>query len=179
MLTKQLLIFTVIGIVLLNGCAQPAVPASTPAGPAASNWMDIELTDVATGQKFRISDFKGKPILLESFAVWCPTCLGQQKEVQKVKESEGDAVIHISLDTDPNEDEAKVKEHIDRYGFDWYFAVAPAEFTQALMDDFGLNIVSAPRAPVVLICEDQSTRFLRSGIKSADELLSEIGKGCP
>jgi len=38
--------------------------------------------------------------------------------------------------------------------------------------------VSAPRAPVVLICEDQSTRFLRSGVKSAEELISEIQKGC-
>jgi thiol-disulfide isomerase/thioredoxin len=140
--------------------------------------MDIELTDVATGQTFKISDFKGKPILLESFAVWCPTCLAQQKEVKQVLEREGEAVVHISLDTDPNEDAAKVLEHLERNELDWYFAVSPIELTEALIDEFGLEIVAAPRAPVALICADQSTRFLRSGVKDAEELISEIGKGC-
>ncbi len=179
-----LVLLAVFGIVLWGACAQPApVPAPAPGSsddgiipPRA--WMDIELTDVATGEKFKISDFKGKPILLESFAVWCPTCLAQQRQVAQVKERAGDAIVHISLDTDPNEDEARIKEHIERNGLDWYFAVSPIELTQALIDDFGLQMVNAPGAPVVLICEDQSTRFLRSGVKSADDLLSEIEKGC-
>ncbi len=141
-------------------------------------WMDIELSDATTGEKFKISDFKGTPILVESFAVWCPTCLRQQKEMQELKAREGDTIIHISLDTDPNEDETKIKEHVETHGLGWYFAVSPLELTKALMDEFGLKIVSAPSAPVLLICEDQSTRFLRSGVKSADELLSEIDKGC-
>ncbi len=178
MLIKQAVVLALLGTILLSGCAQPASPAPAPAPSAAGAWMDIELTDVVTGQKFKISDFKGKPVLLESFAVWCPTCLQQQKQTKKLKESEGDAIIHVSLDTDPNEDEAKVREHIERNDFDWYFAISPIELTRALIDDFGLNIVSAPRAPLILICEDQSTRFLRSGVKTADELLSEIEKGC-
>ena len=82
-------------IVLASGCTSNSLPA-------ARSWMDIELTDVRTGQTFRISDFSGKPILLESFAVWCPTCLRQQNEIKKVKSSEGDDIVHISLDTDPN-----------------------------------------------------------------------------
>ena len=168
------LVLVITAILLSSGCAQPT-PAPTP--PAARSWMDVELTDVATGQKFKISDFKGKPILLESFAVWCPTCLRQQKEIAELNLSEGDAVIHISLDTDPNEDEAKVREHIERYGFDWYFAVAPIELTQALVDEFGLSVVNAPGSPVILISEDQSARLLRTGVKSADDLLSEIEMG--
>jgi hypothetical protein len=30
--------------------------------------MDMQLKDVATGNNFKIGDFKGKPVLLESFA---------------------------------------------------------------------------------------------------------------
>ena len=181
----NVLVVLIVLSVVLNGCAQPMptpppIPAPTPASttPAAGAWMDMELTDVATGQKFKISDFKGKPVLLESFAVWCPTCLRQQKEIQKLKESEGDAILHISLDTDPNEDEARIREHLERNGLDWYFAVSPIALTEALIDEFGLTVVSAPSAPVVLICEDQSTRFLRSGVKSADDLLAEVERGC-
>ena len=168
------------GILFMSGCAQqtPATQTTGQPSPGVNTWMEIELTDVATGETFKISDFKGKPILLESFAVWCPTCLAQQKEVKKVKQIEGENIIHISLDTDPNEDEDKVREHIERNELDWYFAVSPVELTQALIDEFGLSFVSAPRAPVILICEDQTTRFLKSGVKSAEELISEIQKGC-
>ncbi len=185
---KQLftfLVLAVIGTVISSGCAQqaPVPPTETPSPPSeepavAPAWMDRELTDVATGQTFKISDFKGKPILLESFAVWCPTCLRQQREIAKLKEREGEAIIHISLDTDPNEDEAQVKEHIERNSLNWYFAVSPIELTNALIDEFGLSVVSAPSAPVILICEDQSARFLRNGVKSADVLLSEVEQGC-
>jgi thiol-disulfide isomerase/thioredoxin len=142
------------------------------------DWRDAELTDTLSGETFRISDFKGKPVLLESFAVWCPVCLQQQKEIKKLKESDGDAIIHISLDTDPNEDAAAVIAHAGRNGLDWYFAISPTSLTEILIDEFGFSFVNAPSAPVVLICEDQSTRFLRGGVKSADELKTEIGNGC-
>lgn len=33
-------------------------------------WLETELTDVQTGKTFRISDFKGRPVLVKSFAVW-------------------------------------------------------------------------------------------------------------
>ncbi len=171
----------IISLILILGCAQQGsptpAPAPAPGTATVPGWMEIELTDVATGETFKISDFIGKPILLESFAVWCPTCLAQQKEIKKVKQVDGENVIHISLDTDPNEDAQKVREHLERNGLDWYFAVSPVELTQALIDEFGLNFVSAPRAPVVLIGKDGSTRFLRSGVKSAEELISEIEKG--
>lgn len=166
---------------LLLGCAQPAtapLPAPAPDQPVVRPWMDIELTDVTTGETFKISDFKDKTILLESFAVWCPTCLAQQKEMQKFQASHGDDVIHISLDTDPNEDAEKVREHIQRNGLDWYFAISPIELTEALIDEFGLKFVNAPRAPVVLICKDGSARFLRSGVKPAEELAAEVAQGC-
>ena len=181
---QLILVIALAGLVLLGSCAQEATPAPTqtpapvPAQPAAGTWMDMELTDITTGQTFKISDFKGKPVLLESFAVWCPTCLRQQKEMQKLMESEGEGIIHISLDTDPNEDEAKIKEHAERNDLDWYFAISPIELTKALIDEFGITVVSAPSAPVVLICEDQSTRFLRTGVKSAEDLFAEVERGC-
>lgn len=169
-----------IGVAFMSGCAGPAPTVQAPSEDniATPAWMDIELIDVATGQKFSISDFKGRTILLESFAVWCPICLAQQKEIKKLLETKGEAIVHISLDTDPNEDAARVKEHIENNDLGWYFAVSPQELTNALIDEFGLRVVSAPTAPVVLICPDQSARFLGSGVKSADKLLAEIDKDC-
>lgn len=163
----------VIAVLFAGGCTEQE---STDNG--SIEWRDAELTDVTTGETFRISDFEGKTILVESFAVWCPTCLKQQKEMQILRERERTEIIHISLNTDPNEDVEKVREHVERNDFDWYFAVPPNEFTQALIDEFGINIVNAPGAPVVLICKDQSARLLSGNVKSAEVLEEEIGEGC-
>lgn len=142
-------------------------------------WRNVEFKDANTGETFKVSDFKGQNILLESFAVWCPTCLSQQKEMKKLRD-QGDDTVHISLDTDPNEDESIVKEHALNNNLDWRFAVSPNEATKSLIKDFGINIVFAPGAPVLLICDDdaQSARFLPAGVKDADKLQQEIDKGC-
>ncbi len=160
-------------LIFLAGCGGYVVEIPTDEVEPANDWKDVELTDINTGNTFKVSDFKGKTVLLESFAVWCPTCLRQQKEMKKLPD-----LVHISLDTDPNEDEAKVKSHIERNDLDWYFAISPETMTQALIDEYGLGIVNAPSAPVILICEDQSTRFLKSGVKSAEELQKEVEVGC-
>lgn len=173
-----------ISLLVVSGCTSSAkypltLPAETQVAQENSlPWLEMSLTDVQTNQPFAIADFKGKPVLLESFAVWCPTCTKQQQEINKLHEEVGDAVISISLDTDPNEDELNVKEHIQRYGFSWRYAVASADFTKQLIDLFGIKVVNAPSAPVVLICADQSYRLLPSGVKTAEELKEEIEMGC-
>ncbi len=139
-------------------------------------WFDIELKDVNTQTTFKLSDFKGKPILVESFAVWCPICTKQQKQIKLLHEDVGDSVISLALDTDPNEDESEVLDHTEKNGFDWLYSVSPTDLTEALIDEFGIGIVNAPSAPVILICEDQSFRKLRNGVKGVAELTEEIGK---
>lgn len=140
-------------------------------------WPDIELKDVRTGEIFKISDFD-KPVLLETFAVWCPTCRKQQDHIKALHKEIGDAVISISLDTDPSEDEAKVLTHINRYNYDWFYAVDTGGFAKQLVDEYGINVVNAPSAPVILICEDDSRRLLKYGLKDKEELKTEIERGC-
>ena len=194
-MNKSILIFSLLLVIILVGGCLKQETKSTSEVPFQSdnlrigqgirnidsdktNWKDIELKDVITGNKFKISDFKGKPILLESFAVWCPKCKQQQDMLKELKQEIKDAVVLVSLDTDPNEDEAKVLGHANRYVYDWLFTVSPVEYTQQLIKEFGLTVVSAPSTPIILVCEDQSARLLKSGIKNTDTLKSEIALGC-
>jgi len=142
----------------------------------STDWRDISLKDVRTGRTFTIADFKGKTVILETFAVWCPTCTKQQRDIKQLHSDIGDEFVSISLDVDPNESEEKVKEHLKRNGFDWLYAIAPPELTKLLMDEFGTVIVNAPSAPVVLISEDGDARLLGRGVKSAEKLMAEIKK---
>lgn len=138
------------------------------------SWTEITLKNINTQEDFRLSDFSGKPILLESFAVWCPTCTSQQKQIKELHEELGDSVISISLDTDPNEDESRIMEHITRNGFDWIYAISPVELTKALITEFGVDFVNAPLAPMALICPDGTYKQLKSGVKSSSNLKKEI-----
>jgi thiol-disulfide isomerase/thioredoxin len=142
---------------------------------AGTFWREKEIRDVQTDQLFTISEFVGKPILLESFAVWCPTCTKQQNEIKRLhKNFVGDSVVSISLDTDQNENMQKVLDHINENDFNWWYAISPSDMTQSLIDEFGVGIINAPSAPVVLICPDGTARQLGSGVKSAESLLAEI-----
>jgi thiol-disulfide isomerase/thioredoxin len=141
-------------------------------------WKEIELFDVLSSETFKVNDFAGKPILVESFAVWCPTCTKQQRIFKEFIEQDTTGVIHVSLDTDPNEDKQQVINHALSNGFDWYYSISPIELTQKLIDIYGIGIVNAPSVPVILVCEDLSEKLLQSGLKSVDELKEEIANGC-
>ena len=169
------LVVVIVTIFIWNSSSQSS--GDVVGSELAGEWIDFELRDVKTGQTFKVSDFD-RPVLLESFAVWCPTCTRQQREIRELHDEVGDSIISISLDTDPNEDEERVRQHIESNGFDWYYAIAPVEFTQSLIDQFGVSIVNAPSAPVVLICDDQKVRKLGSGVKSASQLKQEVERGC-
>ena len=136
-----------------------------------SVWRTTVLTDIRTGETFTIDQFD-KPILLESFAVWCPTCTKQQWEIRDLHKEVGDAVVSISLNTDPNEDREKVLQHITANNFD--YAIAPREVTQSLIDEFGITVVNAPSAPVILIDQNKDAKLLHNGVKSSTELKGDL-----
>lgn len=140
-----------------------------------TDWQQIELTDVRNDESFNIAELE-KPVLVETFAVWCPTCTRQQQEIKKLHDSNVN-VTSVSLDVDPNEDASKVRDHIRREGFDWHYAVAPAEMTQDLIREYDTSIANPPSAPAILVCEN-NTRKLENGVKPASKLEQEINEGC-
>jgi thiol-disulfide isomerase/thioredoxin len=140
----------------------------------STEWQQIELKDVNSGETFTVGELE-KPVLVESFAVWCSTCTRQQQEVKKFHE-EAD-VKSVSLNVDSNEDENKIRQHTNQYDFNWRYAVSPPEMTRQLVNQFGNSMVHPPSAPMVLICEN-STRKLPNGVKPVSKLQEEVDKGC-
>lgn len=140
----------------------------------ASGWLGRELTDVTTGETFTVGQFDG-PVVLETFAVWCPTCTAQQETLGELRSRMGEDVTVVSLNIDPNEDASKVRSHAADHGFDWRYAVSPPELTQRLVDEFGSVVTSAPSAPVVVVCPDGSAQLIdQRGVKSADTIANRI-----
>lgn len=142
---------------------------ATESETASMSWRSIELTSVQDNETFTVDGFGG-PVVIQSFAVWCPKCEQQSKELQNLDED----ITLIGLNTDPNEDAEKVQQHINNHGFDWRFAVAPTELTESLIDEFGPTVTNAPSTPIIVICPDGQSELLSGKINSVQEIESKV-----
>jgi thiol-disulfide isomerase/thioredoxin len=137
------------------------------------SYKSIELLDLNTNQTYKLSDFEDKVVLIESFAIWCPTCTNQQKQLKKLHEINKD-VISISLDTDQNEDESEILEHTQYNNFNWRYSISPEELTSYFISNYGISFVSAPSVPILLKCPNQEPIKLKNGLKSVEYLIEQI-----
>jgi len=55
----------------------PTMQALFPFGRPA--WFGVAIEDARTGETFKINDFAGKVVLVQTIAQWCNTCAYQQK----------------------------------------------------------------------------------------------------
>ncbi len=143
------------------------------AGPA---WYGWELTDVNSGSVFKVADYQGKVVLVETLAVWCSNCLKQQQEVLKLHELVGEREDFVSLgiDIDPNEDSTVLANYTRQNGFDWVYTVAPAELVNEISSLYGSQYLNPPSTPMLVIDRAGNPHLLPFGIKKADELLKAL-----
>lgn len=139
-------------------------------------WFGAALTDVRTGETFKLSDLKGKVVLVETMAQWCPKCLEQQRQVQALREQLGarDDLVVLGLDVDPNEDAATLKTYVEGHGFDWLYAVAPAEVAREMAQLYGDQFLNPSSTPMLIIDRDGEVHALPFGIKSAADLMNAL-----
>ncbi len=142
----------------------------------APAWFSAALTDVATGQTFTVQDLKGKVVLVENLAQWCPNCLKQQKQVNELHKllGERDDFASLGLDIDPNEDAASLKAYIAKNGFTWKYAVAPAEVSREIGQLYGSQFLNPTATPMLIIDRHGEVHPLPTGIKSAADLQAAL-----
>jgi thiol-disulfide isomerase/thioredoxin len=84
----------------------PATPVSKvkPAQPTAPLVEDFTLLDLH-GKRVRLTDFRGKPVLLNFWATWCTACLAEIPDLIALHKKLGDSVVilGIALDSVPDE----------------------------------------------------------------------------
>jgi thiol-disulfide isomerase/thioredoxin len=154
--------------------APPTTPAASPTlstagGPA---WLSEPLTDVRTGLPVRLADLAGRIVFVEGMATWCPPCLEQQHEAAiALGQLPGEAVVYVSIDIDPREPLATLRDYVDRNGFGWQFLVASPAFLRELADTFGATILSPPATPIVVIDAAGHATLTEIGIKRASRLV--------
>jgi len=140
-------------------------------------WFSATLTNVRTGENFTINDFKDKVVLVETLAMWCPNCKQQQLQLQdlhKMLDMMGENLVSIGLDIDPNENAADLKDYTEANGFDWIYAVAPADVTREIGQLYGEQFLNPSSTPILVIDHEGQVHPMPFGVKSADELKTFI-----
>jgi thiol-disulfide isomerase/thioredoxin len=135
-------------------------------------WYSASIKDVSTGKTFTINDFKGKVILVEAMAIWCPTCLQQQEQVKAFHSLLGqrEDFVSVGLDIDSNENSTSLKSYVENNGFDWLYAVSTANVSRELSSLYGNQFLNPPSTPIVIIDRHGAAHPTPFGLKSADDL---------
>jgi thiol-disulfide isomerase/thioredoxin len=154
-----------------------ATAEPTPQAVLDQAWATAELVDVATGDRFTIAELvaAGRPVVLETMAIWCSNCLAQQRRIEEALErTEPGSVAYVVLTVDPAEDAAKLARYRDQNGFDGIYAVADRGTSRALAAEFGDQVLNPPATPVVLISPSGRVTLTAYGPKSVDEIASLV-----
>jgi peroxiredoxin len=92
---------------ILAGAASPAIGQAAP---------DFVLQEHSTGRLVRLSDYRGKTVVLNFWATWCPPCIAEMPELQALHASRvatGDLVV---LAVDVEEPAAVAGEFVQQKG---------------------------------------------------------------
>jgi len=109
--------------------AQPAAAADS-AGGSSLAVLAIERLD---GSVTSTADWRGRPLVLNIWATWCPPCRSEMPSLQRLAdrlEAAGVGVVALSVDEDAN----LVREFVLKYGIRFPVAIAatPGQAISAL-----------------------------------------------
>lgn len=75
----------------------------------------------ANGKKVKLSDFQGKPVVLNFWASWCPPCKGEMPHFNAQYQNAGNDVVFLMIDLTDGERETQTKaeNYVKEQGFEF------------------------------------------------------------
>lgn len=108
-----------IGSLMMGLAAFMTAPAHANSEPTKA--INFEFTDV-NGKNLKLSDFKGKWVLVNFWAPWCPLCWVEVPTLNELNKRKDFVVIGVGLDYGP--DENVVKDTANRHSIEFHAVVA-------------------------------------------------------
>jgi thiol-disulfide isomerase/thioredoxin len=104
-----------VGGVVPSGQGDQLPAAPRPGHPAP----EIILLDLK-GTPVKLSAFRGKPVVINFWATWCPPCRAEMPDIETVWQRHKDKGLVI-IGVDVGEDPETVSKYVEKGGFTWLF----------------------------------------------------------
>ncbi len=129
-----------------------------------TKYSDIQIFD-KNGESLKLSDFEGKPVILNFWATWCGYCIQEMPDFENAYKKYGDEIQFMIINTDDGikAGEAFIKNK--GYTFPTYYDL---EYNAAVT----YAITGIPRT--IAIDKDGNIKYNRSGMIDAATLESII-----
>lgn len=144
-----------------------ASPRTQPLAPAhiGGKVGDFALVDLA-GQPVRLSDFAGRPVLINAWATWCPPCRGEMPALESYYTAhEADGLVLLAVNA--GESRATVNAFIAQTGFTFPVLLDPGQRVLS-----GLGIQAFPTS--ILIGRDGRVMYMQAGALTPEMLESRL-----
>lgn len=96
---------------------------------------NFELTTL-DGETVRLSDYRGKPVLINFWATWCPPCREEMPDIQAFHEKMGDEVVILGVNL--REPPQTVRAFVEEFGYTWTF---PLDRDGAVTELYGVRYI--------------------------------------
>ncbi|GLC29131.1 TlpA disulfide reductase family protein [Clostridium omnivorum] len=127
--------------------------------------IDFKLKDL-NGKNVSLSDFKGKKVLLNFWATWCPPCRAEMPDIEKLYQENKDSDLVI-LGINLGEDTQTVKSFIDKNKYNFNILL---DSDQAVAIKY--NIVSIPTS--FFIDKEGNIVYKKVGAMSIEEMRDNV-----
>ena len=158
-----LIALVVLGAILLMKRSGPIDEVGPGTGEEAP---DFSLTRVDADEAVTLSEFRGKTVLLDFWATWCPPCREQMPVVQKLDDDPSlkDSLVVISVNADePSADRHnKVTKYLEDNGY--HFTTVMDDYTA--MSAYGVSFLPT----LVIVDPDGGIAHRETGVHSEKKL---------
>jgi len=100
---------------LINRIPQTTPAADLPAAPIKGHPAPEIVLGTLDGQTVRLSDFRGKPVIVNFWATWCPPCRAETPELQALHRELGDKVVLLGVNV-TSQDNGDVAGFVREFG---------------------------------------------------------------
>ena len=168
-------IFVLVAIVALAAAVYPTLADKAAEGTTAGQgslsdtvqyqkYTDVRLFD-NTGEEILLSDFEGRPMILNFWATWCGYCIREMPDFEEAFKEYGDEVQFLIINTDDGIGNGEKFIADKGYTFPTYYDL---EYNAVMT--YGISGI--PRT--IAIDKDGFIRYNRTGIVDSDALQSII-----
>ena len=95
----------------------------------------FSIASIDENRTFSENAFKGKVLLIDFWATWCPPCVAKRPKLEAIKQKYGSSIeiLSVSLDTDIE----KVRQFMkDKYAMDWHHSIKTEQWKDPFIKKF-------------------------------------------